>query len=314
MSAPRLSSLVVPASRPALLEELRARPALLLRELLWRWSCGGLLLLLAGYDGFRILHASMPALQATGIFSVTGDSLLQDPSELSTAFSASSGIVRPQLEQAALGIAPLAIFCWVLAFGFGRRAVLAAYDARLACGPWLLVTCELIRVGAMLAASAVWGWLVELASYVALRGEAPHILLYGLLVCGATAAVLMVWGRVARAVELCMALAMVRRLPFGDAFAAAWRFGSGAEAPRLQPIRKAASRLRLYLLLAAGAFTFLPAPFSTGWPLGAWWAALSLLLLAGADAVRLGVLFALVQVVREAGSGQVAGLRPADRQ
>ena len=296
------TSLPFASQKVSLLTDLRQRPALLLRELLWRWLCGGMLLALAGYDGWRIWTASQPALQATGLFRLSSDSLLEDPSQIATAFAAATGIVRPLVEHAAAGLAPLAIFCWVAAFGLGRTSVLASYDARLPRRPWLLAACEGVRVGALLAASAVWSALVQVASSVALKGASPNLLLYAVLMLGATVAVLLVWGRVARAVELSQAIALVESLAFREAFRRAWRPGSTLAAQQVRPIRKAAGRARLFLLVAAFVFTLLPAPFAAGWPLAVWWVVLSLVLLAAADAVRLGVLFALVGMVREARS------------
>ncbi len=296
------SSLPLAPRKVSLFADLRQRPALLLRELAWRWLCGGVLLALAGYDGWRIWTASLPALEATGLFRLSGDSLLQDPLQLFTAFTAAVGMVRPQVEHAAVGLAPLAIFCWVAAFALGRASVLARYDARLPRRPWLLAACEGVRVGALLGASAVWSGLIQLASAVALRGGAPNPLLYAVLALGATAGVLLLWARVARAVELSQAVALVERLSFQNAFRRAWGFDRALAAQLLRPIRKAAGWARLALLGAAFVLTLLPAPFAAGWPLFAWWGALSLVLLAAADAVRLGVLFALLSMVRDAQS------------
>ncbi len=300
--------------RISLFTDLRQQPALLLRELVWRWLCGGVLLALAGYDGWRIWAASLPALQATGLFRLSPDSLVEDPSQLATAFAAACGIVRPLVEHAAAGLAPLAIFCWVAAFAVGRAAVLARYDPRLPRRPWLLAACEGMRVGVLLAASAIWSGLIQLASSVALRGAAPNLLLYLVLALAATAAVLLLWGRVARAVELSQALALIESLSFQDAFRLAWRPERALAAQQVRPIRKAASRARLYLLVTAFVFTLAPAPFAAGWPLFAWWLALSLVLLAGADAVRLGVLFALLGLVREARSSRIAPFAPDARR
>ncbi|RRA47540.1 hypothetical protein D1Y84_03735 [Acidipila sp. EB88] len=282
----------------AVLAPLRERPGLLFGELAWRWSCGGLLLLLAGYQGWRIVEAWLPWIRATGLLSLSGDSLLEDPSRLTTAFAAASAIVMPPIEHAAWGLGPLAVFCWVAAFAWGRSGVLRSYDVRLPRRPWLLAAAEGSRLAVMLAASAVWGELVQLSSAVALRGSAPNGLLYGVLVLAATVLVLAGWGRIARTIEAAMALGLVDSLGFLTAFRAAWQLRGSAISAEVGATRKAAGRLRLWLVGAAVVFTLLPAPFSTGWQLVAWWLLLSLVLLAGADAVRLGVLFALLGATR----------------
>lgn len=295
------------ARRPALLSEFRERPSLLVWELCWRWCCGGFLLCVVGYDAMRIWTASAPAVRATGIFTISGDSLLSNPAQLSSAVMSTVGIVRPQVEHAIAGLAPLGIFCWIAAFGFGRAAIMARYDRRLARRGWLLAECEALRLGALFAASFLWGVFLHVASALTLRGGSPSLLLYVLLVLVISAVLLAAWTRVAKTVELTMAVGLSEALPLRAAFHRAWRVPHQAAALRVRQVRKAAQRMRIYFFGGALLLTVLPAPVAAGWALVAWWVAISLVTLAAADALRLGVQFALIAALREAGVSSFRG-------
>jgi hypothetical protein len=291
--------LLAPA-RVSIWAELRERPSLLGLELLWRWLCGGSLLLVAGFDATRIWAAAQPALQATGLFQLSSDSLLDDPLKLLTIFTAVMNIVRPQVERAAWGLAPFALFCWLVAFALGRQALLARYDARLPHRPWLLAGTEGLRLAALLIASYAWSAAMDGASALSLHGAAPNVLLYALLVLAATVLLWWLWARVARALELCVVLALADGLLFSAAYQRAWTMPRAGLGGRLRMIRRAQSRARLWLLVAALVLTLLPDPFAQFRARVGWGMALTLALLGAGGAVRLGVLFASLGAVREA--------------
>ncbi len=289
-----------PLGRPELLAELRARPDLLLREVMWRWATGGVLLGIAGYDALRIWAASLPALRATGVFSLSLQSLANDPVSPLTSFSAASGILRPQLEHAAAGLAPLALFLWVLAFAVGRGHVLGRYDRRLHPDFWLLAGYEALRIAALFGISIAWSELIELDSFLFLQHGTPSVLLYGGSAALVTAAALLAWRRISVAVELGTAIGLVHNEAFLRSLRKAWA-PARTERAEVRAVRSAAARIRFFLFCAAGLLTVLPAPFSAGRPLFAWWVLLSLVLLAAADAVKLGILFTLMGSVRTSG-------------
>ncbi len=292
--------LILSPARVSIWAELRQRPSLLGLELLWRWVCGGLLLLVASFDTWRIWTASQAALQSTGLFQLSSDSVFDDPSRLLTVFTAAMNILRPQLERAAWGLAPFALFCWIVAFALGRQALLARYDARLPRRPWLLAGAEGLRLGALVGASCAWSASMEGAAQVSLHGAAPSSLLYAVLVLAATALLGWLWARAARAIELCVVLALADGLPFGSAFQRAWQMPRDGLGGRLRAIRRGQNRARLWLLAAAFVFTLLPDPFAQLWARVGWGIVLTLFLLGAASAVRLGVLFAGLGAVREA--------------
>ena len=283
-----------------LLGELRERPELLLRELAWRWLAGGLLLALAGFEGWRIWVAAQPALRATGFARLTQDALEQDPMQALTAFSAAVDVLKPMAERAFGGLLPLGVFCWVAAFALGRAAVLRRYDRRLHASAWLLAGCEALRLGVITAVSLAWTVLLHLAGSVALRPAAPNSALYILLCLLFTAAVLAAWVWLGRSVELATVLALLEQVTLGAALRQSLRLGDLRIREGVRGVHRAASSARWLLVILALVLSLFPSPWTRGWAQVAWWALLSLLLMAAAGAVRLAVQFALLGVVREA--------------
>ncbi len=281
-----------------LFAEIRRRPHLFLRELGWRWSTAALLLAIAGYDGRRIWSRSLPSLRATGVFALSPDGALENPTHLLDVFN---GIVRlfgPQIERACYGLLPLAIFCWVCAFAWGRTAVLQRFDPTLPRRPWLLAESEAFRICGLLAFAVVWGVVVQALYHSLAEGASPHPFLFLLSALAVTGVELAYSAHFRRAAVLASALVLVERRSVWSVFRRAWGLHRADE---VQPIRQAVIRIRFLLTLAGVGLVFVPAPFGLGWPLVAWWVAWSLPPLAVADAWRLGAYLELVRVLRERG-------------
>ncbi len=278
--------------RHPLFLEIQQRPGLLLREIAWRWTCGSLLLALAGFAAWRVWTDALPSLRATGLFLLTPDLLLADPSQIASTLPEAFDVLRLPLERAAAGIAPLAIFLWVCGFAFGRARVLARFDPRLPRRPWLLAQFEAVRLGGLFLAAAAWAGLAHGAYALTFRGEDAHILLYLALLGLITFGMGRLTGRFQRALFIGLALALVQSRPLGPSLRRAWRMD---EHTRIVPLRKAVGRIRASMLAAAVVLAFVPAPFHFGWALAAWWLVFSLPPLAAADAWRLGAFFALVR-------------------
>ncbi len=276
-----------------LFDEIRQRPGLLLRELAWRWGCAALLLAVAGYDAYRIWAASLPRLSATGVFALSPDGVLENPLHLLDICSAVCSLYLPQTERAFWGLAPLAIFCWALAFGFGRTAVLARFDPRLPRRPWLLAESEAVRLVGLLFLAVVWGALVQVFYRLLMHGGHWFLLL---ICCAAVTVLELIYsGQFRRAMVIALALALMERRSLWSALPQAWGMHRHEV---LQPLNRAVGRIRFLLLLMGLALAFVPAPFGLGWPLFVWWGAWSLPPLALADAWRLGAFFSLVQALR----------------
>ncbi len=278
-----------------LFAEIQRRPGLLAREVAWRWACGSLLLLLAGFAAWRVWVASLPALQAAGLLLLTPESLSADPAQLAAVLPASFDILQPPLEHTALGLAPLGIFLWVGAFAFGRSWVMAEFDPRLPRRRWLLGKVEALRILGLLGAAFAWVELIRAAHALAFGGGREMILLYLGLVLGITLGASWFTGRFRRAIFIAAALALVEQrrglLPCMH------RALSLDGQTRIVPLRKAVGRVRTYLLIASVMLAFIPAPFHFGWALAAWWLLFSLPPLAAADAWRLGAFFGLVRAL-----------------
>ncbi len=272
--------------------EIQQRPGLLLREVAWRWTCGSLLLGLAGFTAWRVWTAALPALRATGLFLVTPDSLLADPTQLASTLPAAFDVLWRPLARAASGVAPLAVFLWVCGFALGRARVLAHFDPRLPRRPWLLAQFEAVRLAGLLLAAAGWAGLTEGAYALTFRGEDAHILLYLALLGLITFGMGRLTGRFRRVLFIGLALALVQSRPLGPALLRAWRMDGHT---RIVPLRKAVGRIRASMLAAAVVLAFVPAPFHFGWALAAWWLLFSLPPLVAADAWRLGAFFALLR-------------------
>ncbi len=292
MSSPSIP--YAPEEAP-LFDEFKRRPTLLLRELAWRWGCAGLLLALAGYDGWRIWSRSGAAVRDTGVFALSPQGVLEDPAHVLSIFSALLSLFLPQIERAFWGLAPLAIFCWSLAFAFGRTAVLARFDPRLPRRVWLLAESEAAKLAGLLALAAAWAALVQLCFRFLMRGGSPHWFLL-LVCCGAATALELVYsGQFRRAMVIALALALVERRSLWRALPRAWGMHRHEI---LQPLKRAVNRIRFLLFLVGLVLAFVPAPFSFGWALLVWWGLWSLLPLAVADAWRLGAFFGLLQALR----------------
>ena len=290
-----------------LMSELRARPALLLRELCWRWSCGGVLLSLAGYAGWRIWVRCLPALHATGVFRLSKAGLLADPTQIVVAISSAFAVVWPPVIRACWGLAPLAIFCWVLAFAWGRTWVLGRYDARLPRRVWMHAGTEALWLAHSVLTILLTTWLVESVAALLKNGSFAALALFAVLLA-ATVPAIAYTGRFRRGIVIGRAIALRHLLPFSSAFRYGWRLDRGE---RVQVLKKSVRRARWMVLALALVLTFVPAPFGLGWPLLAWWTLLSLPTLVATDAWQLGAMLAVLQTFRE--PTEVFGDRPAER-
>jgi len=283
---------------PMLLSDVLERPELLLRELLWRWLCGALLSLIGGYDALRIWNASLSALHATGLFGLSTETALDNPSHIVEVFAAVEAILRPQIERAVLGLAPLGLFCWVMAFAVGRAAVLTRFDARLPRRPWMLAGWQGLQTVGDLSVVLVWSTVVKTAHSLLLRKPSPSFKLYSLVILLTTVAAWIAWGQMANKMQAAMALALLESRSAWGAFRRAWHLPDSRLAERATRFRKSARKTQLYILMPAFVISLIPSPFHSYWVLAAWYGLLSLVPLVAADAVRLGVLFTLLREVQ----------------
>ncbi len=278
----------VPPSR-ALFAPIRQRPGLLLMEIAWRWLCGGFLLAMGGYEGWRIWAASLPQLHRIGLPDLSAVSFLEDPSQGLTMLRESVRLLQPPVDRAAWGLGPLAVFVWVAAYAWGRGAVLARFDPRLPRRPWLLAESEAIRVLGRLLLAGVWSAAAEAAGRRILDDQPAwfSVLLLGVL----SAAGLLFSGAAIRTSQFATLLALVEGRSLMSVWGRAWRYQRSAV---VMPLRQAVKRVRMLLLLMALLLALVPNPFPFGPLLVAWWGLLTLPSLAAADAWRLSGVLAVL--------------------
>ena len=281
----------------SLFAEHRARPLPLLLELAWSWSCGMLLLTLFAYDGWRIWSSSLAAIRANGALPFTTDALLgqmlANPALLVARISRDTAILWPQIERGALGIAPFAIFCWILAFAFGRAAVLTRFDARLPYRPWMLAAAETLRLFGALLIAGVWIVLFSRVVRIATEGVTTGGFVVDAVLFAAACLLTAFSSHFYRTVYIGMALALVEHCSLRNTLQRAWRMDKADE---VLPLRRAVKRIRLILLGVALVLTFIPAPFGWGWALIGWWVVLAVPPLLITKAWRLGAFFALLRI------------------
>ena len=284
-----------------LLGELRARPGLLLIDLAWRWGCGAFLLLLAGYQGWRVWQACTPPLAAAGAFSTTSDSLLEalgDPSPLLALVSAVWHILLPPAMRAVLGLLPLALASWVAAFTLGRGALLARYDPRLPSRPWLLAGCKGFAVLGGAAICGVWGLSIVESAKLLLQPADASPLLYALLLGFASWLAVWAWTLLSSKVQIALALGLLESLSTQDALLRSFQGPGERIAARAARFRTAARKTRFRMLWPAFFISLLPSPFLDHRALLVWYGVLSLVPLVATDAVKLAEQLMLLRELR----------------
>ena len=299
---------MIQTGAPALLRRMLSRPDLLLRELAWRWLCGGMLLLLAAYDGSRLWHAAAPALAATGIlsFSSQSDLLAIDPGQLLGSLAAAAGVLAAPLERAVVGLLPLSAFCWVGAYAVGRTAVISRFDARLGRRPFLLAGCQGIEMVFGLLLLLLWSVGVKIACGLL---AANRFLILLLVLAALSAAAGWAWGSLTIKVQVAMALGLVKGLGSVEALRRAWKLPDARFMKQSRRFRRSRRQVQLLMLVPVLLLSLLPSPSPNFSFSVAWYTLLSLLPLAAIDAMRLAIFFSLLEEMQERDSrGTVAAV------
>jgi hypothetical protein len=275
-------------------------------ELCWRWSAGALLLLLAGWQAWRIAAAAAPAVVATGLTRLTLEAAVNDPDTAAQAFTQATAVVQPAVEHAVLGLAPLGLFLWSAAFALGRTAVLRAYDASLPPRRFLLGACEGVRLLLLAAVSLLWYQGLLGCSHVALAAGEPNLPLYAALVIGLSLGAFAVWSALGWALLAAPVVGLLQRVSFAQALGQALRLRRTRR--RLLDVNLTMAVIKVALLLLAVVFSASPLPFAdyiSGWPVYAWYGVVTLLYLAASDFFKLARALAFVEFCRAAGSEPV---------
>jgi hypothetical protein len=285
-----------------------AHPALLCIELIWRWLAGGFLLVLTGLAAEKIFALTASAIEATGLYSVTLESAIQDPAQISVALARTEAILRPAVMHVATGLAPLALFVWVAAFAVGRTALLGRYDRSLPARPWLLAVCEGVRLLALTAVSAGWYAALQWAARYALgpvtettaAQAEPNLVLYCALVICISIGLFALWSLLSWSLVAVPLVALLERTSFSRGLVRSLRVGPVRG--KLIEVNLAMSIIKVGLIVLATVLSATPLPFESvmqGAPLTAWWVLVTLLYLAAADFFKLARFLAFLEFWRE---------------
>jgi hypothetical protein len=258
----------------------------------WRWGYGVPALLLAAYECWRIYRQARPALLAAGLRQFSFTHVYQSAFILAGMMQ----VLQPAVSAVATWLLPLLGAGWVLAFGFGRMAVLHRYAPELPRKPWGLAAMQALRLGALAVTLSLWWRSIQWAAFSTSHGgQAPNLAAYFswvFLFSVAFAGLWTVWGWIFYASSLLLLLE-------GRGFAASLLQSLRPRpwSARLAQANLGISLIRLMLALLSIALSGLPVPLGLAGPgLYLWWAVVTLLYLVASaflGVVRQGVFLEL---------------------
>jgi hypothetical protein len=277
------------------LGECRRKPSLLLLEIAWRWAFGIPLLLLLGYEGWRIYTLTAQAMTGSGLDQLT----LMDPEQAAAITSNIYAVLTPPVAHLLYWLLPLAAIGWAIASGVGRNVVLRRYDAALPWRPVRMAVLQLLRVVFLVGSFWFWFAAIQWDARFALTGEEPNIVLYCALVICLSLGVFTVWALVSWVFSIAPLLALLEDLGVGASLKRSLRLGPLAG--KLVEINLVLGIVKLGLIVLAMVFSAIPLPFEAvvqGTGLYAWWALGAVLYLIASDFFQVARLVAFVDLWR----------------
>jgi hypothetical protein len=278
---------------------------------LWRWAYGVPALWLIASRGKAILAA-----HTAGTFELSriglDHALLSDPVGALTAnpmgavgkVTQAVSLVLPDVLRAAVWMAPLLLVVWVVISSIGRTVVLRRVDARLVARPGTLMVLQAIRMAALAAICWIWWGAIQATARVAVTdpiaaGLEPNLVLYCALAIIATLGLFTLWAVVSWVFSVAPLLAMLRGSGAAASLNAAFRLGPVKA--KLVEINLVMGIVKIALIVLAMVFSASPLPFETEatqaflfW----WWAAVTVLYLAGSDFFHVARLVAYLDLWR----------------
>lgn len=276
-----------------------------------------------GLGGLRIAAATSAQVRATGLFNATLESATQDPTQITSAFTATIAILAPWVRHLAAGLAPLGLLVWLVAFGVGRSALLRRYDARLPARRWLLASCEAVRLLAVVLVCWLWYAAMQWSARYALGpataepGAAqaePNLVLYCALALSVTLGLFMAWSALSWLLVAAPLVALLERCSLAEAVRRSLRLPRVRR--QLLEVNVAMGIIKLSLLLLAMVFSASPLPFASnmeGWGLNVWWLAVTLAYCAASDFFKMARLVAFVEYLRPLAAREVLAPLPSSR-
>lgn len=274
--------------------ECWSRPALLVRELAWRWLFGIPALLLIFYEGARIYAATGTQLEATGIAQFS----LEDPMRAAVMVADAFAVLKGPVLHAAMWVLPVLAIGWAIASGVGRNLVLRRYDAALPMKPLPLVIVQLLRIVALGGSFAAWFFAIHWAAVYSLSRE-PNLVLYCALVIFLSLGIFTVWALLSWVFSIAPLLVLLENR---GVFASLYRsLRLGPLTAKLVEVNLVMGIVKLALIVLAMVFSATPLPFATvmtGAPLYIWWGIVTVLYMVASDFFQVARLVAFIQFWR----------------
>ncbi len=276
-----------------LLGALWRRPALLARELAWRWLYGIPALLLLFYAGRHLLALLLAA--NTGIANFS----LQDPMVAAQVVASSAVAITPDLLRVAVWMGPLLAAGWAIASGLGRSFVIRALEPRTRFVPGRVIALQLLRV--VLIAGTFLGWFaaVRWAAHTTLNREQPNLVAYSAYVICFSLGIFTAWLLLSWVLSIAPLLATLEGRGVLSSLLASLRLGPLTG--KLVEINLVLGIVKLALLVLAMVFSATPLPFESimsGTPLYLWWGGVTLLYLIASDFFQVARVAAFIQFWR----------------
>jgi hypothetical protein len=213
-------------------------------------------------------------------------------------------LVLPDVLRAAVWMAPLLLVVWVVISSIGRTVVLRRVDARLIARPGTLMVLQAIRMAALAAICWIWWGAIQATARVAVTdpiaaGQEPNLVLYCAVAIIATLGLFTLWAVVSWVFSVAPLLAMLRGSGAAASLKAAFRLGPVKA--KLVEINLVMGIVKIALIVLAMVFSASPLPFeteSTQAFLFWWWAAVTVLYLAGSDFFHVARLVAYLDLWR----------------
>jgi hypothetical protein len=281
------------------------RPSLLATELGWHWLAGIPALAIVLYQLWRIYAAAGPVLQP--LMNLSPETITADPEQAGALFGVASAAIRPALIHAAIGLGPAILFAWAVCSGFGRMAVLARYDPRLARRPWTFAFFNLAASATLAAMVAVWFVALDWSAKYALGSGELNLILYAALVISISLGMFFLRSLVSWVWLAAPVVAVVEGISGAEAIALSLRVRRVRG--KLIEVNLVMGIIKLALIVLATVFSAIPLPFSAdmqGPPLWAWWAFVSVLYLAASDFFKMARVIAFVEFWRTERTAEAA--------
>ncbi len=263
--------------------EVWRRPSLTGLEILWRWAVGMPIVALAAWQALlvsRSVSLDTAALETMTVFR---------PVEAFAAMGAAARTILPAAMPVAVWLLPVAAVVWVVMAAVGRSVVLLRFDRALAVRPATVLVLGALRAVLLMAAWALWCWMMLAAGRIAITGpaarggEADVVLYSAMLICGSLL-VYVLWAVVGWVFQLAPLLAMQRNLGAVASLKAA--LDGGAARGKLIEVNLVMCIVKIAVLVLAMVFSACPLPFSNVESptfLACWWGGVIVAYLAALD-------------------------------